>query len=79
MKVIKIPSNYGRPKSYNGLKVIFDDGTVIHFSAIQLMPFLRFDYREDQNLAKYAINMLNEIRLAFNKPPLKYKTYEYFK
>lgn len=79
MQVIKIPSSCDRPKSYSDLKVIFDDDTSITFTSVQLMRFLRFDYREDQNLAKYSLNMLNAIRAAFNKPPLKYKTYEYFK
>lgn len=77
MKVIKLPS-FEHPKAYRGIKVEFDDSTSIFLSAVELMPILRFNYREDHNLAKYPINMLNEIRKAFNKPPLKYKTYEYF-
>ena len=75
MQVIKIPSACGRPKNYSGLKVIFHDGTSITFTAVQLMSFIRRNYREDQNLSKYSVTMINEIRKAFNLPPLKYKTY----
>ena len=75
MQIIKLSSNCGRPKSYSVLKVIFHDGTSTTFTAVQLMPFLRFKYREDQNLAKYSVIMINEIRKAFNLLPLKYKTY----
>ena len=77
MKVIKLPS-FEHLKAYRGIKFEFDDSTSIFLSAVELMPILRFNYREDHNLAKYPINMLNEIRKAFNKPPHKYKTYEYF-
>ena len=77
MQVIKIPSACGRPKNYSGLKVIFHDGTSMTFTAVQLMPFLRFKYREDQNLAKYSVVMINEIRKAFKLPPLIYKKYGY--
>ena len=75
MQVIKIPSACGRPKNYSGLKVIFHDGTSITFTAVQLMSFIRRNYREDQNLSKYSVTMINEIRKAFNLLPLKYKTY----
>ena len=44
MQVIKIPSSCGRPKSYSGLKVIFDGDTSITFTSVQLMPFVRYDW-----------------------------------